>query len=66
MIIEKPIHAVDIDDKGQPIFSMCATEADMDWMRAGRLSKQAKNGDQEAAKELERMNNSVLVKRREV
>lgn len=64
MIIEKPIQPIDVDESGQPVVSMCATEADMDWMKASRLAKQADAGDTTAAKELERMQKSILVKRK--
>jgi len=36
-----------------------------DWIRAARLAKRAKAGDEEAAKELEELQNAPVMKRRE-
>lgn len=66
MIVDKLIHPIDFDKNGKPILSICATEADMDWMRSARLSKQANSGDKKASDELEQMERSVLIKKRVV
>jgi hypothetical protein len=44
------------------VFDLTQTEADVCWLQAGRLKEAADAGDQEAAKELERMQNTKLVK----
>ena len=45
----------------EPVFTVRLTEATDDWMRAGRLAKRAREGDEEAAVELERMESETLV-----
>jgi hypothetical protein len=56
----KRLKAVTKDSKGNPTYNIGSTEADIDWMRAGRLSEKAKAGDKAAAKELKEMEQTSL------
>ncbi|HZK08638.1 MAG TPA: hypothetical protein VFC92_10605 [Bacteroidales bacterium] len=60
IIIMKRLKAVTKDKNGNPTYNMCVTEADIDWMLAGRLLKKANAGDKAAAKELKKMNDTKL------
>jgi hypothetical protein len=44
------------------VFDLTKTQADACWLQAGRLRQKAADGDAEAAKELERMESTKLVK----
>ena len=46
----------------EPVGRIRLTEATDDWLRAARLAKRAEEGDKEAAKELERMESTPLVR----
>jgi len=39
---------------------LCLSAADGDWLRAGRLAEKARAGDQQAAEELKRMQDTEL------
>ena len=59
------IEGIQVTEDGKVLINTSATEADVDWLRAARLMRRAKEGDKEAAKELERMENSEMVYVRE-
>jgi len=48
------------DENGNIIEDIPMTAADDDWIRAGRLRKKADEGDQEAAEELRKMENTSI------
>ena len=48
------------DEDGNIIQEIPMTAASEDWIRAGRLRKKAEEGDQEAAEELRRMENTPM------
>jgi len=51
---------IEMKDGNRVVASFPVTEADDDWLRARRLKIAAAKGDEEAAKELERMENAVM------
>ena len=56
----RPVYTTLKDEDGNIIERIPWTEADDDWMRAGRLWKKAQNGDKEAAEELKRMESAQM------
>ncbi len=48
------------DEDGNEVFDLDADEANGDWMRAARLARAADAGDEDAAKELKRMEKTPL------
>ena len=54
-----------IEEDGKVVFEISMTEADDDWIRAGRLRVAAEKGDDKARKELERIQNSKMVSLKE-
>lgn len=57
----KPVYIEIKDEDGNIIDRIPVTEADDDWIRAGRLSKKAREGDKEAAEKLRQMQNTQMV-----
>ncbi|GEM_PF-1291910 len=57
----KPAYYTIEDEDGNIIERIPYTAAADDWMRAGRLRKKAKAGDEEAARELEKMENTQMM-----
>ena len=49
-------------ENGKKIVNLCFNESGDDWIRAGRLSEEAKAGDKESARELERMDKGRMLK----
>ena len=58
--LKKAIFMTIEDEDGNIIEEIPMTAADDDWMRAGRLRKKADEGDQEAAEELRKMQNTEM------
>jgi hypothetical protein len=56
----RPIYTTLKDEDGNIIERIPLTEADDDWIRAGRLRQKALNGDKEAEEELRRMENAQM------
>jgi hypothetical protein len=48
------------DEHGNIIKRIPMTEADDDWIRAGRLKRKADEGDKEAAKKLKKMESTQM------
>ena len=48
------------DEEGNVIEEIGMSAADGDWLRAGRLAEKARTGDQQAAEELKRMEDTEL------
>ncbi len=48
------------DEDGNIIKEIPMSAADDDWIRAGRLRKRAEEGDQEAAEELKKMEDTEM------
>ncbi len=48
------------DEDGKIIKEIPMSAADDDWIRAGRLRKKAEEGDQEAAEELKKMEDTEM------
>lgn len=57
----KPVYITIKDEEGNIIERISMTEADDDWIRAGRLAKRVKKGDKEAAEKLRQMQNTQMV-----
>lgn len=57
----KPVYTTIEDEDGNIIEEIPMTEADDDWMRAGRLARKAREGDIEAAEKLRQMENTPLL-----
>jgi len=57
----KPVYNIIKDEDGNIIDRIPVTEADDDWIRAGRLAKRAREGDKEAAEKLRQMQNTHMV-----
>ena len=57
----KPVYFTIEDEDGNIINRIPMTEADDDWIRAGRLAKKAREGDKEAAEQLRQMQNTQMV-----
>lgn len=58
---EVPLFEVlDKDGDGNVIVSIPMTEADDDWIRAERLRKFAEEGDEEAARKLKKMQDTLM------
>jgi len=57
----KVINPVEYDEDGTLILNLDASEASVNWLYYGRLLKRAEEGDEEARKEAERMDNSQMV-----
>jgi hypothetical protein len=57
----KPVYLTQKDEKGNIISRIPWTEADDDWIRAGRLRKKALEGDKEAEELLRQMENSQMM-----
>ncbi|MBN1108895.1 MAG: hypothetical protein JXR66_03250 [Bacteroidales bacterium] len=55
------IPPVEIDEDGNIELNFDASEASTDWLKYGRLSKLAEEGDEEARRELERMESSEMI-----
>lgn len=55
--VVKPVEIVD----GMLVINLESTEASSDWMRYGRLKELAEQGDEEARKEIERMDNAEMI-----
>ena len=49
-------------EDGEPILQPGADLLNDDWMRAARLQRRAKQGDEEAQRELERMQNTAMTR----
>lgn len=43
------------------ILNLNATEADANWLQAGRLREKAKKGDKKAARKLKKMENTAMM-----
>ena len=56
----KPVYSTLEDEDGNIIARIPWTEADDDWLRAGRLRRKADKGDKEAAEELRRMEEAQM------
>lgn len=56
----KPVPPVEKSTDGTLILNLDCDEASEDWLKYGRLKKLAEEGDEEARKEVERMDNSIL------
>ena len=52
---------VEWDKNGKLTLNFCATQASENWLLYGRLKKLADEGDEEARKECERMDNAKIV-----
>jgi len=53
---EEPIKPIEYDkERGIYKFHLASTVANDDWLRAGRLKEQARNGDKDAKEELEQI-----------
>lgn len=57
----KPVYITQRDENGKIIDRIPWTEADDDWIRAGRLRKKALEGDKEAEESLRQMENSQMM-----
>jgi len=57
----KPVYITIEDEDGNIIERIPYTAAADDWIRAGRLSQKAKAGDKDAARELEKMENTQMM-----
>lgn len=57
----KPAYIEIKDEQGNIIDRIPMTEADDDWIRAGRLAKKAREGDKDAADKLRQMENTQMV-----
>lgn len=51
---------IEMKEGNSVVATFPVTEADDDWLRARRLKIAAAGGDEEAARELERMKNAVM------
>lgn len=49
------------NERGVLVINAATTEANSDWLRAARLKRAADQGNEEARKELERMNNTPMM-----
>ena len=58
---KKAIFMTIYDDDGNIIEEIPMTAAADDWIRAGRLRKQAEAGDEEAARKLREMENTQMI-----
>lgn len=56
----KKIKPVETDEDGNMVFNLDADEANADWIRAGRLLKKAQAGDEEAAAQLKKMEETPM------
>lgn len=56
----KRVPPVEKSKDGKLILNLDCDEASEDWLKYGRLKKLAEEGDEEARKEVERMDNSIL------
>ncbi len=59
------VKPVEWDKNGEPIFNLSADAANDDWIRAARLKRRAEEGDEEARKELERLENTPMYRYRD-
>jgi len=57
----KPVKAIEKDKNGNLVFNLAADAANADWIRAARLARRAEAGDEEAAKELKRLQETPMV-----
>ncbi len=57
----KPVYITIEDEDGNTIERIPYTAAADDWIRAGRLRQKAKAGDKDAARELEKMENTQMM-----
>jgi len=57
----KPVKAIEKDKNGNLVFNLAADAANADWIRAARLAHRAEAGDEEAAKELKRLQETPMV-----
>lgn len=57
----KRVHPVEKTKDGKLILNLDCDEASENWLRYGRLKKLAVEGDEEARKEMERMDNSQMI-----
>jgi len=55
------ISPVSVED-GEPIINANCSEANDDWMRAGRLAEKADQGDENAREELDKMDDTEMVR----
>ncbi|MBA2882213.1 hypothetical protein HNR65_002554 [Desulfosalsimonas propionicica] len=58
----KLVKAVDKDENGNLVINLASNAADDDWLRAARLARRAKAGDEEAAKELKFLRETPMVR----
>lgn len=59
--MQKPVKGLTRDENGVLIVNVAAMESNGDWIRAARLARRAEEGDQEAAQELERMDQTPMM-----
>ncbi|GEM_PF-3091875 len=52
----------EVDENGETVYNIDADAANADWIRAARLKRKAEQGDEEAAKELEKRQNTKMVR----
>ena len=57
----KKIKPVETDEDGNITFNLNSDAANDDWIRAGRLHEKAMAGDQEAAAELKKLEETPMV-----
>ena len=58
----KRVEPVEYDEEGNLVYNLNSDLANDDWIRAARLKRKAEQGNEEAAKELERMENTRMYK----
>ena len=59
-MVWKKCEPISYDEDGNLVLDFSADAANADWIRAARLQKRADDGDDKAAKELEKLENTHM------